>query len=81
MELWIKGTAGTTGVCLYPDPMFILNRQTKLKECVTMLPLPPAMHAKSGERCRIWYGRRKELWIKGAAGTGSVDQQAVERHW
>lgn len=22
-----------------------------------------------------------ELWIKGAAGTGSVDQQAVERHW
>ena len=27
------------------------------------------------------YGRHKELWIKGAAGTGSVDQQAVERHW
>ena len=27
------------------------------------------------------YGRCKELWTKGAAGTGSVDQQAVERHW
>ena len=27
----------------------------------------------------IWHGRHKELWIKGAAG--SVDQQAVERHW
>ena len=31
--------------------------------------------------CFIWFGRHKELWIKGAAGTGSVDQQAVERHW
>ena len=27
------------------------------------------------------YGRCKEHWTKGAAGTGSVDQQAVERHW
>ena len=27
------------------------------------------------------YGWRKEHWTKGAAGTGSVDQQAVERHW
>ena len=30
---------------------------------------------------RNWYGRCKEHWTKGAAGTGSVDQQAVERHW
>ena len=37
------------------------------------------MHARSGKSRRIWYGRRKELWTKGAAG--SVDQQAVERHW
>ena len=39
------------------------------------------VHARSGKSRRIWYGRRKELWTKGAAGTGSVDQQAVERHW
>ena len=25
MELWRKGTAGTTGVCLYQDPMVNLN--------------------------------------------------------
>ena len=23
MELWRKGTAGTTGDCLYPDPRFM----------------------------------------------------------
>ena len=39
------------------------------------------VYARSGKSRRIWYGRRKELWIKGVAGTGSVDQQAVERHW
>ena len=57
------------------------QQQTKLKECVTMQSLPPAMHARSGKSRLIWYGRCKEPWIKGAAGTGSVDQQAVERHW
>ena len=39
------------------------------------------VYARSGKSRRIWYGWRKEPWTKGAAGTGSVDQQAVERHW
>ena len=29
----------------------------------------------------ITCGWHKEHWTKGAVGTGSVDQQAVERHW
>lgn len=40
-----------------------------------------AVYARSRKSRRIWYGWRKEPWTKGAAGTGSVDQQAVERHW
>lgn len=54
-------------------------RQKETKPIFSWPLSQSAMHDKSGKSRRIWYGRRKELWTKGAAG--SVDQQAVERHW
>ena len=35
MELWRKGTAGTTGDCLYQDPMVILNSTADKTEGVS----------------------------------------------
>ena len=35
MELWRKGTAGTTGVCLYQDPMVNLNSTADKTEGVS----------------------------------------------
>lgn len=109
MEMWIKGTAGTTGDCLYHhlETKQCQTHKTCLKcqgqytvikgkihrcgyaKCSLWkqeLRLPHwtsifLVHARGGKSRLIWYGWRKEPWTKGAAGTGSVDQQAVERHW
>ena len=53
--------------------------QQMVKNKAGGIRLAKLVYARSGKSRRIWYGRHKELWIKGAAG--SVDQQAVERHW
>lgn len=53
------------------------------KFCIMILIVlyTSAVYARSGKSRLIWYGWHKEHWTKGAAGTGSVAQQAVERHW
>lgn len=56
-------------------------------QCVDITSLYPWVKKKTRQKwkqgvCLLnLYGWRKEHWTKGAAGTGSVDQQAAERHW
>ena len=94
MELWIKGPAGTSFPFGYRTRSEVEIRTNwwlsvpRSNQCADITSLYPWVNKKIARQkwkqgvCLLnLYGWRKEHWTKGAAGTGSVDQQAVERHW